>query len=489
MLQDASHGLGSEGRPPCWVVRLYDEGTLGGLDDAGLLDRFLERGDGLAFDALVHAHGPMVRGTCRRILGGGPDVDDAFQAVFLVLARRARRIRNRQALGPWLHGVATRVAIRVRTARRRRDGRHRAMVAQAELLDGPTPSPRPEAELERVDLRAALDLEISRLPERLRQVVVLCYLRDHTHEQAASTLNCPVGTVRSRLAAARVKLQDRLRRRGLVPGATALATLIVTEQLAAQTAHAQPTPEMIGQTARAATAFANRSGATGAASTLTHTLANQVLSEMMFASLRTLVPAAALVLAVGTLSWSPLLGQGFGGRGGFGAESPPPPVVALTESEISTTITPIQDPESDAIAENVGSALPDLDPETTAAIRESLSQRLDLSSNDLTDETLGGLLKTLRRSGVPRGNQISSEISLFVDHVGFGMYELSMNEPVDFHFTDVRLDVGLTLVLEQLGAVYLVRDGVLIITVPERVDEIRRLLDDRREQIAEATGI
>ena len=203
------------------IGALFGQGIVAGLADGQLLDRFLARRDGLAFEALVERHGPMVLAVCRGTLRDPADAEDAFQATFLVLVRRAGSIRGRDAIGPWLHRVAHRVAVRANIeAAHRRDRERRAGEARASRR-------KP-----REDLRAALHEEIDRLPERLRRPLVLCHLEDKTHAQAASELRLGEATVRRRLAGARDLLRARLARRGIVPAAS-VASAIAAESASA----------------------------------------------------------------------------------------------------------------------------------------------------------------------------------------------------------------------------------------------------------------
>lgn len=187
-------------------------------DDDSLLRRF-SAGDEAAFAALVERHGPMVLGVCRRVLRDEQDAEDAFQAAFLVLARKASA--RPSSLGGWLHGVAFRVACRARAdAARRRRHERQAPVPPASNLD-------PSAEADRHDRQAILDEELSRLPQAYRSAVVLCDLRGLSHERAARESGCPVGSVSWRLRRGRELLRGRLARRGidlaaLLPGATSL---------------------------------------------------------------------------------------------------------------------------------------------------------------------------------------------------------------------------------------------------------------------------
>ncbi len=199
-----------------WAV-LFTAGAIGTLSDAELLAMFArgraEASAEAAFAALVDRHGPMVLGVCRRVTGDRHAADDAFQAVFLVLARKARAVRlgADESLGRWLYGVSLRVARRARVVAERQP------LAATDLggLDPIDPSSFDPCE--RADLRAAIDAEIARLPARYRSAVVLCHLEGLSQEQAARRLRCPVGTVQSRLHRARERLRSGLARRGLAP--------------------------------------------------------------------------------------------------------------------------------------------------------------------------------------------------------------------------------------------------------------------------------
>jgi RNA polymerase sigma factor (sigma-70 family) len=162
---------------------LYQVGTLSGLSDAALLERFLARQDAasdLAFEVLVRRHGPMVLRVCRSVLSDPFEAQDAFQATFLVLLRRAGSIRRRESLGGWLYGVAGRVAAaaRVDEARRRAHERRLAERTPTTIAKGP-------------DLAPAVREEVDRLPESLRAPVVLCYLEGRTHDEAAGQPSRP----------------------------------------------------------------------------------------------------------------------------------------------------------------------------------------------------------------------------------------------------------------------------------------------------------
>lgn len=215
------------------VERLLRDGVDPPGGDGSLLRRFLEARDESAFEAIVDRHGPLVLALCKRYLHDPADVDDAFQATFLVLVRKGAGLCEAETLAGWLYAVAHRVAVRARSnvLKRRsregdREGVHRATAQEERPVD---------------DSLEVLDGELSRLPEKYRVPLVLCYLRGRTHDQAAAELDWPVGTVRSRMAKGRSILHGRMSRRGLDASAclTAaradLAAVVVPSSLVAAT--------------------------------------------------------------------------------------------------------------------------------------------------------------------------------------------------------------------------------------------------------------
>ncbi len=188
--------------------------------DADLLTAFVARKDTDSFAALVGRHGPNVLGVCRRILGDSHDAEDAFQAVFLVLAQKAGCISPPGSVGGWLHGVAVRTSNKAKVSATRR--RRREMIAAAQSKrKGDVPSSAEHAEL-----CSVLDQELAKLPESLRAAIVLCDLHGKTRSEVAIELRCPEGTIAARLHRARKKLADALSRRGLAYPAVGLATVL-----------------------------------------------------------------------------------------------------------------------------------------------------------------------------------------------------------------------------------------------------------------------
>jgi RNA polymerase sigma factor (sigma-70 family) len=193
---------------------VFDAGTLTGLNEAELLARYVSRHDERAFEVLVARLGPMVLGVCRRLLNDPRDVEDAFQATFLVLVRKAGSLRDPGRLSPWLYGVAFRVASRARQNTKSRASRE-GNGPDVDRADSP-----PDPALR--ELSSVLDEELNRLPEKFRRPIIFVHLEGLSHEQAAAQLGWPVGTVRSRLSRGRDRLRSRLVRRGFAPTLVAL---------------------------------------------------------------------------------------------------------------------------------------------------------------------------------------------------------------------------------------------------------------------------
>jgi cobalt-zinc-cadmium efflux system membrane fusion protein len=251
----------------------------GSLSDDQLLERFVSRRDEAAFEVLVWRHGGLVLSVCGRLLHHAEDREDAFQATFLALARRAASIARGAAVGSWLYKVAYRVALRLRSRAARDAARQRALTPAQPRADHETGP----------DLRPVLDEEINRLPEKYRTPVVLCYLEGKSTEEAACQLGCARGTVCSRLAWARRRLRSRLTRRGLGLSTAGLGVAL-TPGLAPAA--------LVGATVRAAVVFASGQAAAGALPGKAAVLAEGVLRAMIVTRLKTV---AAVLLAVGML--------------------------------------------------------------------------------------------------------------------------------------------------------------------------------------------
>lgn len=283
-------GRPSEGRARP-VQTLHSLGVVGDLTDGQLLERFLA-GPGeaseLAFAVLVERHGVMVRRACRAVLRDEHEAEDASQAAFLVLARKAAALRVRGSIGPWLHRVAWRTASGLRaTAARRR--RHELQLVGRDA--DPVVEPAVATDLDR---DAAIHEELARLPEKYRAALVLCDLEGRTHSETARILDWPVGTVKSRQARGRRMIRDRLARRG-VGLAVAAAAL-----------------DSVSRAAILPTSISQAAGLGASPQVLS--LAQGVLRTMFWIKIRSLAAAVALV------------GLAAGGAGSYvrgGQEGPP----------------------------------------------------------------------------------------------------------------------------------------------------------------------
>jgi RNA polymerase sigma factor (sigma-70 family) len=269
--------------------RLFNRGTVAGLSEGALLERYVAGGDEAAFAALVARHGPMVLGVCRRVLRDERDVEDAFQATFLVLVRRAGAIRDGDLVGRWLHGVAHRVAVRARAHSARRFVHEQSVSEPIEAVA----YERDPVDAERHELAAIVDEEVTRLPSPLRAPVVLCYLEGMSHDEAARRLRWPVGTVRSRMARARDVLRHRLARRGVTADGEALAATLVRLPVP---------PEWLDATVRGSLHFATHPATAAAtiASARSVAIARRILQTMTIAKLSCIGAAGlGLILALG----------------------------------------------------------------------------------------------------------------------------------------------------------------------------------------------
>ena len=260
----------------------------GGFTDAKLLEWFVSAHDEAAFTAIVRRHGPLVRGVCRRLLRSHQDAEDAFQATFLVLARKAASITARGLLANWLYGVAHRTALKAKSRAARRQARER-QVAQM---------PEPKA-VERDlwgGLELVLDQELSRLPDKYRNAIILCDLEGKTRKQAARELGVPEGTVASRLATARDTLAKRLARHGLALSGAALAAALPSK------AAAGVPPAALSATIKAVTLVAAGQGASTVSANVA-LLTKGVLKAMFIGKLMRITAALLVLGTAASGSW------------------------------------------------------------------------------------------------------------------------------------------------------------------------------------------
>ncbi len=267
--------------------KLSDASTANDRSDTELLRRFVAERDGLAFEALVQRHGPMVWGVCRRYLGDLHASEDAFQATFLVLVRKARSLAKPELLANWLYGVAYRIARKARAQGVRRqqvERRYQEIFGVARV-----------SETIWRELRPLLDDELSQLPNKYRAPLLLCYMKGLTKEEAARHLGWPSGTVSGRLARARDLLRSRLRRRGITLSSGALAVVLATN--AAQAV--APTSLVVSTVEAALVGAAGKATSAGLISAQAAALTEGVLQAMLMTKLKI---AAVLLLSVGVIA-------------------------------------------------------------------------------------------------------------------------------------------------------------------------------------------
>jgi RNA polymerase sigma factor (sigma-70 family) len=263
------------------------------LTDQELLHNFAADRDEAAFTILVQRHGPLVWGVCRRVLHQTQDAEDAFQATFLVLARKAGQVRWQTDVSNWLYAVAWRVALKAKSNANRRQQRAKEFQDMSASASQVALAPGANGNSAGLEIRPVLDEELNRLPLKYRAPVVLHYLQGKTYAQAAETLGWPAGTVSTRLAQARQLLRKRLARRGI-----GLSSGVLTAALAQNTAMATAPPALLDATVKAATLLA--AGQAGAViSTKVLTLTQEVAKAMFLAKLKT---SALVLLALGVLS-------------------------------------------------------------------------------------------------------------------------------------------------------------------------------------------
>jgi RNA polymerase sigma factor (sigma-70 family) len=256
-----------------------------GIADADLLRRYVHERDEAAFETLLRRHGPMVLGVCRRLLHNSHDAEDAFQVTFLVLVRKASGLRSPGTIGNWLYGVAHRTALEARKISAKRREKEAMIVPRvAGVSDA-------GQQIGGEELRTVLDQELKRLPDKHREVVVLCDLEGKTRKEVAQDLGCAEGTVASRLARARTVLAKRLSRQGLALSGGGVATL-----LSESAASAALPSALLSSTIQAASAFTAGQAAAGVISANVIALTQGVLRAMLLTKLK-MTAAVLMTLA------------------------------------------------------------------------------------------------------------------------------------------------------------------------------------------------
>src|SRR5262249_2790194 len=258
------------------------------VPDQQLLDRFVSNREETAFTALVQRHGPLVLGVCRRVFRHEHDAEDAFQATFLVLARKAASINKRASVGSWLYQVASHVAnkARKRTTNRQKREEWAALRQQADALD----------EVTGRELLAVFDEELQNLPEGERAALVLCYLEGKTRDEAARDAGCSESTLKRRLERGKERMRLRVARRGVALPAALLAAGL------AQTARAGVPLPLTASAVKAGWLLATDQAPAGVASAQAIALANETLRAITANKVKTVgaLFGALLLLGLGT---------------------------------------------------------------------------------------------------------------------------------------------------------------------------------------------
>jgi RNA polymerase sigma factor (sigma-70 family) len=263
---------------------LWQDGT--GLTDGQLLEDYISRREVAALAALLRRHGPMVWGVCRRVLCNHHDAEDAFQATFLVLVRKATSIRPREMVANWLYGVAHQTALKARATTAKRRARER------QVMEMPEPAVTEPALWD--DLQPLLDQELTRLPDKYRVAIVLCDLEGKTRKEAARQLGVPEGTLAARVARGRGMLAKRLARHGLAVSGGALGAV-----LSQNVASAGVPTSLVSSTVKTVTLFAAGQAAAGLFSAPVAALTEGVIRTMFLSKHKIAVAALLLIGALG----------------------------------------------------------------------------------------------------------------------------------------------------------------------------------------------
>lgn len=310
------------------VQTLFRVGAVGDIGDGQLLEQFIANRNGAAFEVLLERHGPMVWGVCLRVLGDYHDAEEAFQAAFLALVRKAASVSPRESVGNWLYGVARRTALKLKTALARRRARERQLSLVREL-GSLQHDPWHE-------LGPVLDQELGRLPERYRCPIVLCDLEGRTRSEAARQLGWPEGTVASRLARGRELLAGRLTRLGVAPSSGALALLLAKEASAGVPTH------LAAFTAGAANLVASGRNPAGLISFQVGSLANGAVRIVALKKLLAVAMALAICLAGwGVCYFAPASEPPAAQKGNQGVPPSQPPAAKQDVSQVRTEVNSV----------------------------------------------------------------------------------------------------------------------------------------------------
>ena len=422
------------GGPPA-LYALFSGGALGSLSDRELLEVYRDgekpRAE-LAFRLLVERHGPMVFALCRSLLRDPNDAEDAFQATFVVLARKADSIRNRDTIGPWLHGVAGRVARRARTLSLRRRVRERE-AAEIHVLQGQDTSGV-------LEIARTLHEEIDRLPERFRAALILCCLQDQSYEAAARSLDITEPTLRGRLYRARKILRSRLERRGV-------ETSVLPAAMRLGTGSSDALPSRLVEVS---VQQAIRWASDGRLSTAVASLVQGGIHSMTMSMYKAVaVSLLSVVLAVGTI----VVAQTKGKAPSEGASAPPSGGARLAKNK-EAKAPQAKDPK-----------------EATRAILDMLAKPSQLTFP--SEMSLEVLLKTVKVQTTSPGN---NGLPIYVNPDGLQESKQTMMSLIRLDHKEKSLGEDLARALRSLQLGFFVEDGLFCIDSRTGVLENRLLI-------------
>ncbi len=477
------------------------------LTDRDLVARYVRRRDELAFAALVRRHSSLVLGVCQRVLAHSHDVEDAFQATFLVLARDAQRVRKRDSLASWLHGVAYRTSLRAAESRHRRI----RLLQDVTMIEDTS-----LADVEHRHRRQLLDEEVQSLPEKYRAPLVLHYLESKTAQQVADDLKLSVSTVEGRLKRGRKELRLRLARRG-IGLSVALAALHLTPSVVT----AAQVETLVGSTIHAGLSY---TAGDPAGPLFTHEAAHLAAQETIAMTLTTttatltaalLVPLALSVADHGTTHPSPRSDQSAVVATTVSGElAAAPLLMAQADASGETTSADPFDPKdstaaddspagvlfelkgtqlrANAVTFNAGELALDLrrapgqwhfkdQPASVQRIEAALESPTQL---EFVDTPLADALEYVAQQ---------NQITILIDDIALSDVGVPTDEPINLIISDVKLESALNLILRNLGLDYIIRDEVLTITTEEvaegnvdtRVYDIRQLSQISPPELAE----
>lgn len=437
---------------------LVNVGNLGAMSDGQLLEHFRQSRDPSgedAFRVLVERHGPMVLGLCQSLACDFHEAEDAFQATFLVLVHKADSIRKRETIGPWLYGVAGRVARRARARSLRRKKRESAVV------DVPEPAPiqaQAEVALDSPIAEQVIVEEIAQLPEMLRAPLLLCCIEDQTYEAAARRLGVSEATIRGRLHRARSRLAARLRRRGIL-------TPFVVRLYESGGIKLPPLPRpLIESTVQFSSRWLAIGGLLSGAAAVPESiaaLANGVIQAMI---LQTAKYTAIVVLLSASVLGTVVVAQGHARK--------------------SPAVPP---PSQDASQFRQNSAPPGAQPKTEVpsadrALREKTKQLLaaleePIAMSFANETPLDDVLKYIKQATT---TPTYSGIPIYVDPDGLREAKATINSTVQIDQQGVPLRTTLSQALKPLGLSYVVKEGFLMISSRANVTEMRLEEVDRK---------